>query len=144
MLREWQSHKEFNLANWKRQQIILGNKIGHFDSRLLTNGRKKERFIIRKVRPNGTIKWDHRFWKPIEDQEHLQRIIGHKLAFGTYAPDYSFLYLWGSEEAYYDDTASQESWNKDVELLTVPGMENPIQRFHICTWWYPVTGGRDF
>lgn len=144
MIREWGSYNEFQLANFKHRQRLAGKYRGHTDGRLLTNGRKKEQFIIRKVRPNGTIKWDHRFWKPMKGQEHLQRLIGHSFAFGTYAPEYSLLFLWGTEEYYGSTRGYGEAAERDIQLTTIPGHENRDQRYFICQWWYPVTGGRDF
>jgi len=146
MIKEWDSYNEFQLASFKHIRLLTGKYQGHIDGRLLTNGRKKEQFIIRKVRPNGTIKWDHRFWKPIREQGHLQRLVGHKFAFGTYTPEYSFLFLWGTEEYYLSAGGYGEAAERDIQLTTIPGhhSDDRNRRFFICQWWYPVTGGRDF
>ena len=80
----------------------------------------------------------------MKGQEHLQRLIGHSFAFGTYAPEYSLLFLWGTEEYYGSTRGYGEAAERDIQLTTIPGHENRDQRYFICQWWYPVTGGRDF
>lgn len=68
--------------------------------------RKHPRNVIRAVRKDGSIRWDHRDWRP-KDDTHIDRLIGERLCFGTYAPRYDILCLWGTVDELMAETAEE-------------------------------------
>ncbi len=76
-----------------------------------------EKWPIRTIR-NGRIKWNHRWWKPRGDVSHIE---GHRLAFGTYAPEFNLLALMGTVEMLnhpdLEEGRGRELWNEYCQMM---------------------------
>ena len=95
--------------------------------------RKHPHFVIRTIRKDGTIKWNHRIWAP-RNLWGMEQLIGKRLVFGTYAPDYTILCLWG--------TPQEHQANSEAELdaaaaeATCLYKENKLKaKLLVCLWW---------
>ena len=90
---------------------------------------KKHRFVTRTIRKDGTIKWDGRKWRPTNPMG-IEQLIGRRLVFGTYAPWYDMMILWGTVEEYKAKT--QDDFEIAAQaangVLTVNG-------YLVCQWW---------
>lgn len=98
--------------------------------------RKHPGFVVRTVAKSGTIKWDHRRWEPSSDSD-ISGLTGRKFAFGTYAPDYKTLCLWGTEDEYRAKTLNEAEalHHRDIDLVTevIDG-----KRYVLAYWWKPL------
>lgn len=97
--------------------------------------RKHPRDVIRTIRENGSIRWDHRDWRP-KDDTHIEKLIGKRLVFGTYAPRYDILCLWGTVDEYRAET-EEEIERASAEARKILMYDGG---YIIAQWWEPVVG----